>query len=619
MKDLSTKRKYEYLNTYLEDKIFTDESEEVKLGYLNINGLKNKVEDIDADKNLLNLDCLILAETKLSPEMEVNLENWNISRFDFEDTNSKSPHLGMAFLSKKNPKHGLSVKNCSSINLSGKTKFQYLAVNIAKYDLNGIFFYINKKPQKKDIATIVKHFKKTQLDFFIGDLNLNNINEEDQRRIADLNEGLGIHSILYQNTRLKAHLDYVMIANALKLQAFATSFANLYTDHSAVTLRICKKGKFTKEFVEQQIKKQGLNYLIQKDPVIKERERAEEENQPQDELLMKGTNFVLYESELERLKPPQFLSDEIINAYMQLVSEKYRDVFFFDTFFHQSLEENGFNSKRSYAKINPFTSRKWIMPINFQNCHWILLHLNLENIHKGQILMDLHDSATKMNYVYDIQTDEIRKYIKFMFEKYEQSKLSKFNLVLQNVSSTLPQQQNGFDCGVFVLGYSICLAAQKNIEFSQLNINMLRPNMKHEFRRKALDRNCCLFSNQTTFTKEPTNNDENFGLPRSTKRKSGETFTSKKEQEPEKKDKKKSFGTPSTPAERRREYDEPTKFSNDGTLCWLNSLLHLFFLIYTDAKNSVLLNLLLTYKSSNNVEDASLFREQLTYYDNTLR
>ena len=481
MKDLSTKRKYEYLNTYLEDKIFTDESEEVKLGYLNINGLKNKVEDIDADKNLLNLDCLILAETKLSPEMEVNLENWNISRFDFEDTNSKSPHLGMAFLSKKNPKHGLSVKNCSSINLSGKTKFQYLAVNIAKYDLNGIFFYINKKPQKKDIATIVKHFKKTQLDFFIGDLNLNNINEEDQRRIADLNEGLGIHSILYQNTRLKAHLDYVMIANALKLQAFATSFANLYTDHSAVTLRICKEGKFTKEFVEEQIKKQGLNYLIQKDPVIKERERAEEENQPQDELLMKGTNFVLYESELERLKPPQFLSDEIINAYMQLVSEKYRDVFFFDTFFHQSLEENGFNSKRSYAKINPFTSRKWIMPINFQNCHWILLHLNLENIHKGQILMDLHDSATKMNYVYDIQTDEIRKYIKFMFEKYEQSKLSKFNLVLRNVSSTLPQQQNGFDCGVFVLGYSICLAAQKNIEFSQLNINMLRPNMKHEF------------------------------------------------------------------------------------------------------------------------------------------
>ena len=616
-----------------------DESEEVKLGYLNINGLKNKVEDIDADKNLLNLDCLVLAETKLSPEMEVVLKNWNISRFDFEDKNSKSPHLGMAFLSKKNPIHGLSVKLSSSINLSGKTKFQYFAVNVAKYDLNGIFFYINKKPQKKDIAAIVKHFKKSQVDFFIGDLNLNNLNAEDQKRLADLKEGLGIHSILYQNTRMKAHLDHVMIANALKLQAFATSFANLYTDHSAVTIRICKNGKFSKEFVEEQIKKQGRNYLIQKDPVMKDGDKAEEdiseedrveeggaeegraeaENQPQGEILMKGTNFVLYESELERLKPPQFLSDEIINAYMKLVSEKYKDVFFFDTFFHQSLEKNGFNSKRSYARINPFTSRKWIMPINFHNSHWILLTLNLENIHKGQILMDLHDSAIKMKFNYDIQTDEIRKYINFMFEKYEQSKLSKFNLVLRNVSSTLPQQHNRYDCGVFVLGYSICLAARKKIEFTQFNIDMLRPNMKHEFRRKALDRNCCLFSNQTGFTKEPTNNEGNSGLPRSTERQSGETPSKKRNQKHEKKGENESLGAPSTSAEQQRECDKPTKFSNDGTLCWLNSLLHLFFLIYTDPKNSVLLNLLFTYKNSSNVQDASLFREQLTHYDNTLR
>ena len=79
------------------------------------------------------------------------------------------------------------------------------------------------------------------------------------------------------------------------------------------------------------------------------------------------------------------------------------------------------------------------------------------------------------------------------------------------------------------------------------------------------------------------------------------------------------FGETSNLAEQQRVCDEPTKFSNDGTLCWLNSLIHFFFLVYTDAKNSVLLNLLLAYKSSNNVEDASLFREQLTYYDNTLR
>ena len=54
---------------------------------------------------------------------------------------------------------------------------------------------------------------------------------------------------------------------------------------------------------------------------------------------MKGKNFVFYESKLYRLKPPQYLSDEIINAYMHLLSEKYGDIFFFDTFFHKALEE----------------------------------------------------------------------------------------------------------------------------------------------------------------------------------------------------------------------------------------------------------------------------------------
>ena len=200
---------------------------------------------------------------------------------------------------------------------------------------------------------------------------------------------------------------------------------------------------------------------------------------------MKGKNFVFYESKLYRLKPPQYLSDEIINAYMHLLSEKYEDIFFFDTFFHKTLEENGFNISRGYVKTNPFSRKRWIIPVNFQNCHWILLYLNLENLVRGQITMDLHDSATKMNYFYDIQINEISKYINYMYEKHEESKILNLNLVLRNISSTLPQQQNGYDCGAFVLGYALCLSAQKDVEFNQLNITTFRSNMKHEFRRKS--------------------------------------------------------------------------------------------------------------------------------------
>jgi hypothetical protein len=146
-----------------------------------------------------------------------------------------------------------------------------------------------------------------------------------------------VESILYQNTRFLSHLDHILISNKLKLQAFASSFANLYTDHSSVTVRICKNGNFTSEFVEDQVNKQGLNYLIQKDPINKTSiQNNQEERLTEtltDEILLKGTNFILYESELYRLNPPHFLSDDIINAYMKLVSEKYTDVYIFDTFF----------------------------------------------------------------------------------------------------------------------------------------------------------------------------------------------------------------------------------------------------------------------------------------------
>ena len=277
--------------------------------------------------------------------------------------------------------------------------------------------------------------------------------------------GLDVESILYQNTRFSSQLDHILVSNKLKLQAFASSFANLYTDHSSVTVRICKNGNFTSEFVEDQVRKQGLNYLIQKDANQGKETRNKEETTEKnlsDDVLMKGYNFLLHESDLYRLNPPHFLSDDIINAYLALVSEKYSNIFIFDTCFHTTLEENGFNSSRSYVEHNPFEANKWLIPVNFQNCHWILLHANIENISLGKVVLDIYDSAIDMDCEYDIEVEEIRKYIIFMHEKYLQSKISKLNIVLRNVSNTLPQQQNRYDCGA--LGIMIWMASQRRAQ-----------------------------------------------------------------------------------------------------------------------------------------------------------
>ena len=97
-------RSYVFKKVYLDQQIFEDENDEIKVGYLNINGLQdgNHEEYLNEDKNLLNLDILVLAETKLSAECKSKeidefLNNWNvIGRYDSEDGKK---HMGLLLLS----------------------------------------------------------------------------------------------------------------------------------------------------------------------------------------------------------------------------------------------------------------------------------------------------------------------------------------------------------------------------------------------------------------------------------------------------------------------------------------------------------------------------------------
>ena len=59
---------YRFKKKYIFDKIFEEEEEEIKVGYLNIRGLfeSNHAEYLDNDKNLLHLDFLVLSETWLN-------------------------------------------------------------------------------------------------------------------------------------------------------------------------------------------------------------------------------------------------------------------------------------------------------------------------------------------------------------------------------------------------------------------------------------------------------------------------------------------------------------------------------------------------------------------------
>ena len=106
----SMRKSHEYIfrKVYLSDKIFEDSNKELKIGYLNIQNLTAELhaEYVNSDKNLNNLDILVLAETwlisKSDDKILDKLSNFHmLYRYDAGDA---IKHCGLLILGSKQSK-----------------------------------------------------------------------------------------------------------------------------------------------------------------------------------------------------------------------------------------------------------------------------------------------------------------------------------------------------------------------------------------------------------------------------------------------------------------------------------------------------------------------------------
>ena len=103
-------RKYNFKKIGNIESIFCSNDAEVKLGYVNINDFfaGRSIEFLNENLNLLALDVLIVADTRLGNEtdeivLEEKLSNWIVdARFDSED---KIKHMCMLVLKSKKLDH----------------------------------------------------------------------------------------------------------------------------------------------------------------------------------------------------------------------------------------------------------------------------------------------------------------------------------------------------------------------------------------------------------------------------------------------------------------------------------------------------------------------------------
>ncbi|CAE6465190.1 unnamed protein product [Rhizoctonia solani] len=196
------------------------------------------------------------------------------------------------------------------------------------------------------------------------------------------------------------------------------------------------------------------------------------------------------DSDLARLKPAQWLNDEVINFYGALIlgrSEeaqkgkgKALDVHYFNTFFFAKLEDMGYEKSRIgkwTKKIDIFKKDVVLIPVNLGNAHWTCAAINFQ---KKRI--EYHDSmGRKRGKVYKILRD-------YLNSEHKDKKKKDFDFTgwEDYFDDNAPQQENGYDCGVFSCQYMECLSRGAPFGFTQENMSYLRQRMILEITRGKL-------------------------------------------------------------------------------------------------------------------------------------
>ena len=236
-------RSYSFKKIYLDEKIFEVDEKEIKVGYLNINGLieGNHSTYLNSDHNLRNLDILMLAETKLlqtyeTDNLKKDLDNWIIiGRYDSEDL---LKHMGLLLLSSKRSKISEQIQSIThqTTKRNENLQIQGLIVRL----LNGLkfgFIYCRSTPNNPEIKAINKSFDECIV--IMGDFNLSHRSEKDQEKLNVLCQAKKF-SALAEITRPISNnqLDYILIYNPLKDNFFVTSYNNFISDHKTIICRI---------------------------------------------------------------------------------------------------------------------------------------------------------------------------------------------------------------------------------------------------------------------------------------------------------------------------------------------------------------------------------------------
>ncbi|KAF6143495.1 hypothetical protein GIB67_029664 [Kingdonia uniflora] len=249
-------------------------------------------------------------------------------------------------------------------------------------------------------------------------------------------------------------------------------------------------------------------------------------------------------SDVELLRPETFINDTVIDFYIKYLETKIRTedkhrFHFFNSFFFRKLADldktpssasegrAAFQRVRKWTrKVNLFEKDYIFIPVNF-NLHWSLLvicHPDEETEGFPKVPCILHMDSIKgshkglKNLVQSYLWEEWK-------ERHAESSedVSKKFLNLRFISLELPQQENSYDCGLFLLHYVELFLEDAPVHFSPfkitkfsnfLGIDWFQP-AEASLKRALIQRLIYKLLQDDTQKIPPTDCDEEYQCPRS--------------------------------------------------------------------------------------------------------
>eukprot|EP00510_Aplanochytrium_minuta_P003319 CAMPEP_0184006900 /NCGR_PEP_ID=MMETSP0954-20121128/990_1 /TAXON_ID=627963 /ORGANISM="Aplanochytrium sp, Strain PBS07" /LENGTH=288 /DNA_ID=CAMNT_0026285581 /DNA_START=692 /DNA_END=1558 /DNA_ORIENTATION=+ len=208
------------------------------------------------------------------------------------------------------------------------------------------------------------------------------------------------------------------------------------------------------------------------------------------EIVVDIFNVSLERGKLNCLAPGSWLNDEVINIFMKLLraysvensnkngNESFSQCYFFSSFFYTQLYSGAKSyeyskvrrwTKRGSGKCDIFSQRRVFVPHNVHNTHWCLGVIEIPE--KRIVYYDSMGGRGSqflshlLQYLCDESSDK------------KKNELDSSQWELVSMGHSTPQQNNGYDCGVFTCVSAYYLSLGRSLSFKNSDMPYFRKRL----------------------------------------------------------------------------------------------------------------------------------------------